>query len=426
MFSAYDVISKKKHGCKLEQAEIAELVASYVSGDVSDAQVAAFLMAVCLNGMDEEETFYLTEAMAASGEVMDTSEIPNLLDKHSTGGVGDKTSFIIVAMLSALGYNVGMMSGRGLGHTGGTLDKLESVEGFRCDYSAEEYLDLLKTKGAAIISQTGDLAPADKKMYALRNETATIDSVPLIAASIMSKKIASGTQNLVLDVKYGSGAFMKERDKASELARLMTAIGRMHGINTEYRLSSMDDVLGSAVGNAIEIQECLDIMDGKRSALTDNLRVLCIELAADLACMVESGKTHLDMEADLSHTLEDGSAKAAFMELLENQGCDVSNGVKMPYSLCCVGVLAKGTGKVLSVDVERIGLIAASLGANRVHSDDEVFHDVGIEVLCHLGDELECGSLLAKIHYGEISRDRLDRDTLDEAVRSLAECYVIG
>ena len=424
--SAYSVISKKKFGSRLSVEEIAFFIDSYVSGRISDAQMAAFLMAVRLNGMGEEETLCLTESMAASGNTIDTSSIPNLLDKHSTGGVGDKTSFLIVSMLSATGHVVGMMSGRGLGHTGGTLDKLESIEGFQCNYTADGYLELLENNKAAIISQTDDLAPADKRMYSLRNETATIDSIPLIAASIMSKKIASGTQNLVLDVKYGSGAFMKSYDEAKELAQLMVAIGRGYGMRADYRLSPVEDVLGSAVGNAIEIQECLDIMDGKRDPLVEELRALSVQLAADLVNMVEPDRDRLDVEQRLAATLEDGSAKAAFLRMVAAQGGNVTDGIALPLCSHYVDVFPQRSGIVSFVEVERIGLIAASLGANRIYSEDEIFHDVGIEVLCHLGDTVEEGVPIARIRYGEASKKRLDAIEISTAAEALSQCYAIS
>ena len=424
--TAYQVIQTKKRGEELSYGDVKIFVDGYVSGTITDAQMAAFMMAVNFQDMTKDETLALTDSMAKSGRVIDTTTIPDLLDKHSTGGVGDKTTFLVAAMLNAAGYNVGMMSGRGLGHTGGTLDKLESISGFRSEFDEEEYLSTLEENGIAIISQTDDIAPADKKMYALRNETATIDSIPLIAASIMSKKIASGTRNIVLDVKWGDGAFMKERADAEKLAEVMEEIGRGHGMKTAAVVSPMNDVLGWAVGNAIEIRECLDIMDGIEDPRSQDLIDLSVGLSAILANLVDAETSCEDLSDKLRKTLSNGTAKASFIKFLAAQGVDISNGIPLVEYSPKADVIASSNGFIEAVDVEKIGLVLARLGANRVRAGEPVHHDVGLDVKVHIGDEVSSGDVVATLCWGKISESRLNSDTVEHAVAELLSCWKLS
>ena len=422
----YQIITAKKRFQELDREDIEGFVQGYVEGTVSAAQMAAFMMAVTFRGMLPEETLALTEAMAHTGHIIDTSDIPMLLDKHSTGGVGDKTTFLIASMLNAADYNVGMMSGRGLGHTGGTIDKLESILGFTANLTERQYLENLKEIGIAIISQTDNVAPADKLMYALRNETATIDSIPLIVGSIVSKKIASGTQNIVFDVKYGDGTFMKEKDDAQELARAMEEIARGHGMHTTSIISSMNDILGCAVGNAIEIQECLDIMDGKIAEGAEALVRLSLRLSSKLVCAaMEDDSIYEEIYARLESTLHDGTARASFEKMLVAQNADLTNGIVMPDYQPQKEIRATSSGVVSAIEVEQVGLINAQLGANRIQSNDLIYRDVGLDVKVHLGDEVRTGDVLAEINYGSMSKERITPDMLSYTVKELGDCWHI-
>ena len=424
MRSAYEIIQDKKCGLELSPSDISAFVASYTQGDVSDAQMSAFMMAVCLCGMNDSETASLTRAMADTGSVVDTSSFPLLLDKHSTGGVGDKTSFLVASMLNAAGFTVGMMSGRGLGHTGGTLDKLESITGFNSNVDPDRYLELLANPGIAIISQTDGLAPADKKMYALRNETATIDSIPLIAASIVSKKIASGTRNIVFDVKWGSAAFMKIEEDAQALADSMVGICRNCGMRATARLTPSFDVLGRAAGNAIEIQECLDIMGGKWDSRSEGLIDLSVDLATRAASLVADADG-VALAGRFRSTLTDGSALSSFYSMLASQGVDLTDGLPLaPYSPQ-IEIKSTLSGAIVAVDAVGIGLALAELGANRVRATDSIFHDVGLDVAVHVGDVVAAGDVIATLCFNEKSKIRLgERAVL--AAQKMAQLWHIA
>ena len=430
MTTPYQIIDAKKRGRELSGNDISFMVESYVSGSVSDAQMAAFLMAVCLNGMSMEECTALTMAMAESGEVLDMSAFPDLMDKHSTGGVGDKTTFLVGPMVAALGYPVGMMSGRGLGHTGGTLDKLESIRGFRCSLSAGEYRETISECGLSIISQTAELAPADARMYALRDLTATVDSLPLIASSIISKKVASGTRNIVLDVKYGSGAFLPDKGDASKLAQTMESIARGCGINAKACLSDAGDVLGCYAGNAVEIEECLDILSGRVSPLNEGLVGLSVDLASELVMMAEPDASLGDIRRRLRATLDDGSALEKFSGMCRCQGAVLSDGLPVVDFLPDreVAIRAERAGVVSSVDARGVGLAIVELGGGRVFAGDAVFHDVGVRVGVHRGDRIGWGEPLAWVCYrGDASGRREGfSGLLDGVVETLAECWEIS
>lgn len=422
--SAYEIIQDKKRGRELSDSDISSFVASYVKGVITDVQMSAFMMAVFFCGMTAAETASLTRAMAQSGHVLDTSDFPLLLDKHSTGGVGDKTSLLIAPMLRAAGFTVGMMSGRGLGHTGGTLDKLESVAGFNCNVDPDRYLELLSDPGIAIISQTEGLVPADKKMYALRNETATIDSIPLIAASIVSKKIASGTRNIVFDIKWGRAAFMATEEDARTLAEAMVGICRKCGMRADAVLTPSYDVLGKAVGNAIEIVECLDIMEGRADGRSKGLIDLSVDLAVRAAALV-SDEDEEALSSRLRATLSDGSALVAFYSMLAAQGADLSNGVPLAGYKPQIEIKVDRSGEIVGVDAERIGLVMAGLGANRVSATEEVFHDVGLDVEVHVGDEVHAGDVIATLCFDDESGVRLG-SRAEDAAAGLGQCWEIS
>lgn len=426
MRSPYEIIEAKKRSMELSPQDIAYFIHEYTVGRVNDAQMAAFCMAVTICGMSDEETVALTQAMAESGDMVDTRSIPGLCDKHSTGGVGDKTTFLIAGMLGAIGVPVGMMSGRGLGHTGGTLDKLESIDGWKCSFSANEFMDLVDANGIAIIGQTGELAPADKKMYALRSLTATIDSIPLICASIMSKKIASGSQNLVLDVKYGGGAFIEDKGQSKALAEMMCSIGRAAGMNIGYCQSPVDDVLGKTAGNAVEIAECLNIMSGQIDPLSEKLVELSLDLAELLADMYFPEKAGQNRKA-LKDSLFNNRAYVAFARFVEGQGGKVDDGkpvMRLPDET--IELLSPATGVIQAVDVKGVGMSLARMGANRLFEGEPIHHDVGLVVAAHLGDHVDAGQPLGWICYNKQRSERKISSAADTEKAVLSQCWEIA
>ena len=319
---AVDIIINKRDRCELSREEIEYFVNGFVKGDIPDYQVAAWAMAVLLNGMTDEETTFLTLAMANSGDILDLSKcVPIEVDKHSTGGVGDKTTLVVEPMVASCGLPVCKMSGRGLGFSGGTLDKMDSIPGFRTNLSTEEVLELLRTKGLVLTGQSLDLAPADGKLYALRDVTGTVQSIPLIASSVMSKKIAGGAKAIVLDVKIGSGAFMKNLDEGRELSKLMVAIGKLSGRRVVALLSDMNQPLGNAVGNALEVKEAIDTLHGNGPA---DFREHCLTVASHMLVVGEKSRTLVEGRKLATEALESGRAWIQFRELVINQGGDVS------------------------------------------------------------------------------------------------------
>ncbi len=394
----YDVITKKKQGKTLSQNEIREFISEYTRGDIPDYQVSALLMAICINGMTDEEAAILTDAIAKSGDTVDLSEFGHLsADKHSTGGVGDKTSLIVAPLAASLGCKVAKMSGRGLGHTGGTIDKLEAIRGYRTNVSSEEFRSQVRDIGVAIIAQSGNLAPADKKLYALRDVTATVDSIPLITSSIMGKKLASGSHNIVLDVKCGSGAFLKTEKDAELLARNMVSIGTLAGKNTAALITNMDIPLGFAIGNTLEVKEAIDTLSGKGpSDLTD----ICIELSSLMA--------HLSLEIPLDEArekaraaLSGGTALLKFKSWISRQGGDVSlieNPDLFDKAKYELDVLAEADGYVGRMDTEKIGISAMELGAGRKTKDGEIDFSAGIMLSKKTGDKVLYGEKIATLY----------------------------
>ena len=427
MKTPYQIIDAKKHGNRLTDEDIRYFIGGYMSNDISDAQMSALLMAICFNGMDASECTSLTLAMAESGEQLDMSSFPSLMDKHSTGGVGDKTTFLVGPMVAALGYPVGMMSGRGLGHTGGTIDKLESIPGFTAALSADAYRETISQCGFSIISQTPELAPADARMYALRDLTATVDSLPLIAASIMSKKIASGTRNIVLDVKYGSGAFLPDKADSMRLAKMMEDIAAGCGIKAKAVLSDAGDILGNHAGNATEIAECLDILSGNIPAGCEELVELSVKLATELILLESPDSCPLGVGRRLYQTLEDGSALEKFGAMCECQGAEMDGSVPIVKHLPDkqVPVFAGKCGQVAEVDAKGIGLSIVRMGGGRAFPGDAVCADVGVEALVHRGDMVSEGDAIAYIEYlEEESSSRLEAVLPGEA-EALSRCWTI-
>ena len=395
-----DVIARKRDGHALSREAIDLFVSGAAAGTVPDYQSSALLMAIVLRGMTAEETAWLTDAMVRSGDRVDLSDIPGIkVGKHSTGGVGDKVSIVLAPIAASCGVIVPKMSGRGLGHTGGTLDKLESIPGFRINLTIDEFKRVLREVGTCIIGQTSSLAPADKKLYALRDVTATVESLPLIAASIMSKKLAEGSNALVLDVKCGDGAFMKRLEDARALAESMVSIGKHAGVRTEAFLTDMDAPLGRSIGNALEIAECLDTLKGHGPA---DLTEVAIRLASR---MVMLGGVESDPAAALARVedaLESGRALQTFARMIERQGGDprvVDDRTLLPSAPDREHVVAPRNGFVATMKAEAIGRASNTLGAGRTKVGDAVDHAVGIVALAKPGDRIERGQPVLEIHH---------------------------
>lgn len=400
----YDLIKKKKHGVKFTAEEIKTLVQEYTAGDIPDYQMSALLMAVWFNGLDAEETKELTMAMASSGEQVDLSAIDGIkVDKHSSGGVGDKTTLVVAPLAAACGAKVAKMSGRGLGHTGGTIDKLESIPGYRTALSEKEFFDVVQKCGVSVIGQSRTLAPADKKMYALRDVTATVDSMPLIASSIMSKKIASGSDAILLDVKVGSGAFMKTVDEALTLAKTMVEIGTMTGRNTVALLTDMNVPLGNAIGNAIEVREAVETLKGKGPA---DFRQECLSLTAEMLCLAGKGTVEA-CRTMAQEALDNGKGFAKLVEMVRLHGGDTEVLLQpeqlalAPYT---VEILAPEDGYISSMDAEVCGATSVILGAGREREDFDIDMGAGIYLWKKIGDYVKKGDPLARLYTSRKER----------------------
>jgi len=396
---AYDLILKKRSGSALSGDEIKYLLEGYVQGAIPDYQISALAMAIYFRGMNEEEVFSLTNAMINSGETISLEDIPGTkVDKHSSGGVGDKTTLVLVPLVSAAGVPIAKLSGHGLGHTGGTLDKLESIPGFRTDLSVAELITGVKNTGAVISGQTENLVPADKMLYALRDVTATVDSIPLIAASIMSKKLAAGADRLVLDVKCGSGAFIKDYEQAYDLARLMTGIGKHAGRETVALITSMEQPLGRAVGNALEVKEAIMTLRGEGPP---DLEELCLILGGWMLALSGKAADPEEGGAVLKDLINSGAALAKFREVIENQhGCGavIDDSTLLPCAEKQVMVKAETDGFAVRLEAEQIGMAAMALGAGRETKDSKLDPAVGITLEKKIGDRVEKGDTLAVIH----------------------------
>jgi pyrimidine-nucleoside phosphorylase len=397
-----DLIQKKRDGGELTASELTFLIDGYSRGDIPDYQLSAWAMAVFFQGMTPRETAALTLAMANSGDQVDLGPISGIkVDKHSTGGVGDKTTLILAPLVASVGIPVAKMSGRGLGHTGGTIDKLESIEGFRTELSREKFMTQVNEIGLAVIGQSGNLAPADKKLYALRDVTATVESIPLIASSVMSKKIAAGADAIVLDVKTGSGAFMKTLEDSEQLAQAMVNIGTEVGRHTAAVISDMDQPLGFAIGNALEVQESIETLKGKGP---EDLTELCLTLGAHMVVLGGKSDSVEAAKELLRAQIENGAALAKFKAFLAAQGGDaavVDDYSKLPQAPAIVEVTATSSGFVNAIEAEQLGLAAMLLGAGRATKDANVDYAVGVTLRKKVGDYVETGETLALLHIRE-------------------------
>ena len=397
---ALDVIAKKRDGRELSAVEIEYFIQEYTRGEVPDYQAAAWLMAVICRGMTRAETAALTHAMLLSGETLDLSVYPAAkVDKHSTGGVGDKTSLVIAPLVAAGGLYVPMISGRGLGHTGGTLDKLESIPGFNVNLPLKQFRHVLGECGCAMIGQTAEIAPADRKLYALRDVTATVESPYLICASIMSKKLAEGIDALVLDVKTGSGAFMKRDEDAAFLAELMVETGELVGKKVVALITGMDQPLGISVGNALEVMECMQVLRGGGS---EDLRELCIELAGWMLYLGGKMQTAEQGRSEAERLLDSGAALDKFRKLIELQGGDVGileDPLLLPHSKFTAEIKADSTGFIGEINCQTIGNACVVLGGGREKKEDAIDPSVGIIMRRRLGDRVASGESLCTIHY---------------------------
>ena len=397
----YDIIDKKKFAASLTNAEVNFVVKNFVEGKIPDYQMSALLMAIWFNGLDERELAALTTAMANSGDMIDLSAIDGKkVDKHSTGGVGDKTTLIVAPIVAACGGKVAKMSGRGLGYTGGTVDKLESIPGYRTELTRQEFFDTVNACGLSLIGQSGNLAPADKKIYALRDVTATVDSLPLIASSIMSKKIAAGSDCILLDVKTGSGAFMKNLDDAIKLAETMVAIGENAGRRTVALITDMDTPLGFGIGNSIEVAESMDVLKNHGA---DDLTKISLELAANMLYLVDKG-TLEDCRKLAEKSIIDGSAFETFCKMVKAQGGDDSflrDTDKFPKAPFACEILADSDGFVTKMNAELLGKISVMLGAGRETKDSPIDYSAGIILRKKFGDKVHAGEILATLYASD-------------------------
>lgn len=403
------IIEKKKFRKELTKEEINFFIEGYVKEEIPDYQISALLMAIRLNGMTDDETFYLTEAMIASGETIDLSEIEGFkIDKHSTGGVGDKVTLIVAPVLAALGIPVAKFSGKGLGITGGTIDKLESIQGFRTELAPEEFIEHVNTYRIAVAGQTANLVPADKKLYALRDVTGTVDSIPLIAASIMSKKIASGADGIVLDVKCGCGAFMKTEEEAKLLAETMTAIGRKLGRKVVAHISDMDNPLGRMIGNKLEVVEAFELLRGNMEHTHEDLFDECVKIAS-LMYQLATGKDEDEAKKAVLEVLNNQTAFEKFKELVKAQGGKLEDIQKKETRFVHM-VQSEKAGAVEKVDALLIGELSVSLGAGRLTKEDQIDYDAGIEIVKKKGDHVKEGDTLALLYSNkEITPEQINK-----------------
>lgn len=428
-----EIITKKRDGERLTEAEIDFLVSCYSRNIIPDYQMAAFLMAVVLRGMDERETIALTKSMRDSGEVLDLSDIPGPnVDKHSTGGVGDKVSLVLAPLVAACGIVVPMVSGRGLGHTGGTLDKLEAIPGFRTNLSTAEFKRQLADIGVAMIGQTQSIAPADKKIYALRDVTGTVESIPLICASILSKKLASGAEGIVFDIKVGSGAFMKTRGEATRLAKGLRSLSRAFGKKTAILFTGMDEPLGEAVGNAVEVIEAIETLKGGSTLLTTlslskvggpaDLLTVTFALASRMLLMGKLAKTEKQALSMLRQAIQTGAALAKFREMVKRQGGDeriVDDYSRLPQARYRISVPSAKSGWVKAIDTYRVGMLAVELGAGRKQITDPIDHAVGFLIHKKVGQKVAAGEALATVLANDEEQGR-------EVAQQLQQCFSLA
>lgn len=394
-----DIINKKRLGQELSYHELDVFFNGYLDGTVKDYQMSSLLMAICINGMSEEEIFSLTKIFIDSGDTLDLSFIPGVVvDKHSTGGIGDKTTLVIAPIVASLGIPILKMSGRGLGYTGGTIDKLESIPGYHVDLSDEEVIQQIQDIGIVITGQTASLAPMDKKIYALRDVTATVSSVPLIATSIMSKKIAGGADKILIDIKVGNGALLQTKEDAQELSSLVKKIGKVYQKEVHTMISDMNTPLGFCIGNSLEVMEAIRILKGEE--VGNNLTKLCIDLSAELVCMAK-GVLPQDAQDMVLQAIHSGAAYQKFLDLVQAQHGNINGlSVSKKYK----EIKANKAGIIESISAIKVGELSVSLGAGRISKEDSIYYDVGIELLKQVGDKVKKGEPLAKVYYRKAPR----------------------
>ncbi|MEJ5253112.1 MAG: thymidine phosphorylase [Chthonomonadetes bacterium] len=423
MLRVPEIIQKKRDGGDLSREELETLVLGGLRGEVPDYQVAAWLMAVYFRGMTPQETLTLTSVLQYSGQQL---ELPPLgkpvLDKHSTGGVGDKTSLVVVPLLAALGIAVPKMSGRGLGFTGGTVDKLESIPGFRTDFTPSEIARLVERVGACLVGQSPDLVPADKYLYALRDVTATVDCIPLIAASVMSKKLAGGAEHILLDVKTGSGAFMQYLPDALDLARTLVQIGQMAGRRTLALVTDMSQPLGEAVGNALEVAEAIRVLRRESDASSARFETLCLELSAHALLLTRVETDLMQARMRVRECLDSGKPLEVFRAIVEAQGGDprvIDDLSLLPQAPVKMPVFLSEVGYIHAIDARQVGLIAVRLGAGRARKDDAIDPAVGVRILRHVGDHVDASTPVAEVHARP-------EEMAQEACEELIGCFHAG
>ncbi len=415
-----EIIEKKRDKNKLEKEEISFFIKGYTQGKITDYQAASLVMAIYLNGMTEDETANLTLAMSESGEMLDLSNIRDIIvDKHSTGGVGDKVSLILLPIVASLGVTVAKMSGRGLGFTGGTVDKLESIPGYKTNIDIPQFIDNIEKIGISMISQTMNLAPADKKLYALRDSIACVESIPLIASSIMSKKIASGAQKIVLDVTCGKGAFMKNIEDARNLANEMITIGKMVNRETICVLTSMDEPLGHAVGNTLEVIEAIQFLKGK---ITEDVKEVVLELGSYMIKLAGKGENIEENKQKMLENISNGNAFNKFLELVKNQGGDISyieDTEKFEKASYIEPVYSIKSGYIQEINALNVGKIACNLGAGRITKEDNIDASAGIVLQKKVTDFIEKGELIAYIHTN-------DKEKIQKSKKQLIDSIKVG
>ncbi len=386
-----EIIDKKSLGISLTNGELFYAFNGYLKGSVPDYQMSTLLMAIKINGMDYNEIFDLTEIFLGSGEMLELEDIPNTVDKHSTGGVGDKTTLIIGPLASACGVNIPKMSGRGLGHTGGTIDKLESIPGFRTNLDKKEFIDLVKKNGFAVCSQNKSLVPMDGVIYALRDVTGTTNSIPLIAVSIMSKKIACGAQNILIDIKVGKGALIKNQKEENELSKIMVQIGNHYNRNVKTMITKMDSPLGVAIGNSLEVMEAKEILEGKR---VNDLSKLCLDLASEMVSMGKKISKKMALK-EVNNALNSGEAYKKFLDFVKSQGGNID---KLAISDKKQYILSIKSGTIKNIDALRFGELSLSLGAGRINKQDKINPKVGIILNKFVGDKVKTGDVLCTLY----------------------------
>ena len=415
-----EIIAKKRDGKILKKEEIEYFIEEYTKDNIKDYQASALIMAIYINGMNDEEITNLTIAMAKSGEILDLSRFgENVVDKHSTGGVGDKVSIILLPIIASMGIPVAKMSGRGLGFTGGTVDKLESIPGYQTNIEINKFIENVEKVGISMIGQTMNLAPADKKIYALRDSISCVESISLIASSIMSKKIASGANKIVLDVTVGKGAFMKTKEDAKKLADEMIKIGKLSKREVKCILTSMDEPLGYAVGNSLEVIEAINFLKGE---MPEDLKTVVLELGAYMIKLADKGNDIEENKNKMLENIQNGKAYSKFIEMVRNQGGDISyieDTSRFKKSKYILPIITEKSGYVQEINAEEIGKLCCYLGAGRINKEDKIIQEVGIVLNKKVGQRVEEQDILAYIHADS-------EEKLKEAERRLLEIYKIG